>query len=858
MIEYILTDKFPSRVEDVPEQFPNTVVYFLLQGIAPEDNILYHAEKFSTYTAEQLINLGEHFGYSIPSSGRSPVRSGNSGARARVARQPAPRDGRGHEQLSGLTNGSRRGAVGPPSAPGGDLATREESKSSDDGGNMGRGSSTRFIEEYIRPGILSKADWSLNIFGLSSGYDRSLPWHQNYQRKILANEKIDISIIDLINPDHVDDRVLVRLPKIVEDALDLAIKLSHASVVSTIALAFIPGNGHFVPSMNKVFAFALQHFQENQQNNIVLAEYFDMLFEPWVLGFGTGLEEMSDEGGVVMWRQFNKYSWKWLKYWLQNLRYCKELLTTYFLPDTFQRKAAIANVEVRTKELNTRIDRLTQKALATEKRAKALHDLLFEPIPSDTSSKIMHERITGSIEVRDYFLRDGDLEQIPYTNRKFTRTKITARPKTPSLQDFANHIITRVSFVEIVYNEEFDKFEERAKIGADGSKMIRDFPSDEQLEQICPKHSATIIPRPLGQSGGPRGCMLTLSLAPQDQIQIFAKPKFLVKGDQVLITNDQVDAVGEMRDLVDFHHRVGTFMSIGELDGVGVMEVEFAHPTDIKGPKLRKLFPRSFVIQAPNTYLHAFCYGNIWAEKRVRYRLEGMTVTWTSLKSLFQDVMWFDEIERALHIEDMYGHTPLEILIRESNDDYTPTLLRYAASISDQLDDKTIFNRMLRTSVGGGRHGLIDFPSPTIFQWMLQLKPVQQTINHLGGPNTVFNHDVEVGRIERRFGANKAEIAKPSGLRGWLGLGQGEVQQQTMFGNLEVPLRDGELLPEKLLNLVDTRFPPTTVLWCACHNDPHAQIAAMKDEVSAEEFPEIEQRLNSDREAKKLEFETKI
>ena len=408
--------------------------------------------------------------------------------------------------------------------------------------------------------------------------------------------------------------------------------------------------------------------------------------------------------------------------------------------------------------------------------------------------------------------------------------KVSARPNTASLKDFANHIIVGVMRTKFLENL------------AHGPRDVPffDYPSDRQLQHACNQGPATGILARNGIASFESSCVLFLSPHPEHVPQIFPKPKIPEPGDQVMIVNDEslsgrkMDSVGPLVNLLTYHHWVGTLIEkrtrtdsymdesgkVTKLHGScgwHTMTVEFTHPDDPKLPPLRKEFPAEHIKVSPNTWLQAFCYTNIWMrDSYPRYHTDTqllpwhvrgqMPHTWTGAIQDFQELLKSDDIELALQIEDMYHHNALEIMVREATEWFAPqvaprplalkpvefrpdvswdnacTLINSLSVLDGRIKDKTIFNRMVRTSVGGGGRGLIQFPPEPIFQAMLQLQPVIDTINFFGEPaSSELHENVERLRINHRFGPTKSNPRVKVGTDGggW-GLGG-------LFGGQEDP-----------------------------------------------------------------------
>ena len=187
-----------------------------------------------------------------------------------------------------------------------------------------------------------------------------------------------------------------------------------------------------------------------------------------------------------------------------------------------------------------------------------------------------------------------------------------------------------------------------------------------------------------------------------------------------------------------------------------------ANPFDIsKDSWTRVKFPKEHVYVAPDTYLHALCYTNIWdtglslfhqLHEEDRILLQNFPITphtveraegeigfpWQTLgdfdetRAIFEDLLKHEEIERALAIPDLHGHTALEILVREAGAD-APKLIStlepvahhaigHAKREGRESNIYHMFNQMLRVSVGAGPFGLPEFPPEPVFKQLFSCR----------------------------------------------------------------------------------------------------------------------------------------
>ena len=306
-----------------------------------------------------------------------------------------------------------------------------------------------------------------------------------------------------------------------------------------------------------------------------------------------------------------------------------------------------------------------------------------------------------------------------------------------------------------------------------------DYPDYSQLQYRCQE-----------------ACTVYVSARPEEKQQIFDKPVHLFTGDQVLISNEHhYDFIGlneEFKNMNDFNYQVGTFVEtvalhepvafVGrkstEYDDSGGPKstdhgftfsekhiVEFPNP--IKGEEpIRKAFPAPLVSQSPNTYLHwhlmahppggepttAFTVPFRGGPSRNRLPRERRRESLKYVQDMFNSV----DIEKALEIKDMYGHSALEIMVRESNEHETPQVVDAINMGLNQrpkpMENQMPFNDMLRTAYGGGPNGLVELPHQDVLVKLLEMEPVLQTINELGPVASTEWMAFGFENIKRRFG----------------------------------------------------------------------------------------------------------
>ena len=301
-------------------------------------------------------------------------------------------------------------------------------------------------------------------------------------------------------------------------------------------------------------------------------------------------------------------------------------------------------------------------------------------------------------------------------NFKFARMRVSPNPSSGHLTPFANHVVVGVS--------DSARTTPITPSSANMNFEYYDYPTDVQLEQACTvKDSARDW-----AAGTYRGCGVHLSAQPFNLPQVYPRPKLFKPNqrDLVLIdlthlpeydnwaaipltsdsyrgflrllhhqANDETEPIVkdgivqshlDFTDLAQYHHSIGEYV---KTNYDGSIEVEFRpqyriiNPYDPAVETIKKKFPQQYVKIAPTTYLHALAYTNIWdTRSNIIHGIApsfsspkdveamGRTVNnFQAARELFEELLKHEEIEKALQIPDMHGHTPFEIVIRESGRD---------------------------------------------------------------------------------------------------------------------------------------------------------------------------------------------
>ena len=554
--------------------------------------------------------------------------------------------------------------------------------------------------------------YSLNDLGLDDGTSDAHPWHENQALKTLAEKKRDILVSKVLASKVKDDFGNEIVPQVISDLIDLALKRQHTDVVHLLART-LPIQPKFVADLNRVLQYDLNSEdglvnrwkKKSSQNKVdemrdIISDYFKHVLEPWSLHFSN-----TDVHG-----EYNHYSLRPANEFHQSLIHTQTLLEKYRSDYFPQGDEKSTDLRQRVHAALQEVQRLLPSAEQIAAKATLYHDMLFKNMPhternawprnerpaptaKDRPEFHIDHRITGHHIVEKFTsYRDGDFEEVPIEipeghgrgvlHYRFARMKVATNPRSSILKHYADHVVVGV-----------DKIHLRQEI---------DYPSDQVLEDACTQKDTSLGPSAGSTGGSYRPCKLYLSAQRYYYPQVYSRPRQWLPNDQVfidllynpgekvsgkkvpIVKHGLVEAAGDLSDLSKYHHRVGTFVA-APYDGT--IEVEFRvdpyemNPFDTsEGSSFKKKFPRDYVRVAPNTYLQALCYTRIWdpapllPDKTVYSHfnqpedieaLGGDINSFDKARALFVDLLKHEDIEAALHIPDMSGHTPLEIIPRE-------------------------------------------------------------------------------------------------------------------------------------------------------------------------------------------------
>ena len=154
----------------------------------------------------------------------------------------------------------------------------------------------------------------------------------------------------------------------------------------------------------------------------------------------------------------------------------------------------------------------------------------------------------------------------------------------------------------------------------------------------------------------------------------------------------------------EYHHRVGYYWDTGFEQHRQWVTVRFRtdpyqeiNPfSEDDGSYIEEDFPLEHVNLVADTFFQALCYTNVWDP--ITTHSHGLTIygephpifktgeylqvlrrhlsDFATVRDLFEDLLHHEEIEQALAIPDIHGHTALEILVREAGVEHGVDMIR--------------------------------------------------------------------------------------------------------------------------------------------------------------------------------------